>query len=109
MLRRQLIFGGTAILGAATMAACGAGGGDTAGGESGAPKGIGQTDTTLVWQEELPTDIEQNLDTGFLADWTQKYPKVKISPVNYGGGDSQTSRRSWRRPLPARRSTSWAS
>jgi ABC-type glycerol-3-phosphate transport system substrate-binding protein len=90
MLRRKVLAVGAALLTPAVAAACssptgGAPGGS--GGESAAPKGVGQTEASLVWQEELPTDVEQNLDA-FLADWKQKYPKVKIEPVNYPGGDT---------------------
>jgi len=76
------------MLSAAALAACGAGASGPGGGQA-APNAIGQTETTLVWQEELPSDVEQNLDTGFLADWKQKYPKVKIQAINPGGGDTQ--------------------
>ena len=91
MLRRQVIVGGVAGLSAVLAAACGPqpGGGAGGGGETAAaPRGVGQTETSLLWQEELPPDIEQGLDA-FLAEWRQKYPKVKIEAVNYGGGDSQ--------------------
>src|SRR5947209_9534760 len=88
MLRRRILVSGSAMLSAAALAACGANAGGPGGGQA-APKAIGQTETTLVWQEELPSDIEQNLDSGFLADWNQKYPKVKIQAINPGGGDTQ--------------------
>ncbi|HVG96206.1 MAG TPA: extracellular solute-binding protein [Chloroflexota bacterium] len=91
MLRRQVIVGGVAGLSAVLAAACGPqpGGGAAGGGETAAaPRGVGQTETSLLWQEELPPDVEQGLDA-FLAEWRQKYPKVKIEAVNYGGGDSQ--------------------
>lgn len=98
MLRRRLMLNGlgagvsvgaSGLLGSSVLAACGAAAQSTGGGSQPAPKTIGQTETTLVWQEELPADVEQSLDTGFLAEWKQKYPKVKIEPLNPGGGDSQ--------------------
>ena len=69
------------------MAACGAGG-QTAGGGAGKAPAIGTVESTLIWQLEFPDQVMQNLDT-FLADWKQKYPKVKLEPLNVGGGDSQ--------------------
>ena len=89
MLRRQILTGGAALLSAVGGAACSPGSGAPGAGDANiGPKGVGQTDASLIWQEELPSDVEQALD-GFLADWRQRYPKVKIEPVNYGGGDSQ--------------------
>lgn len=76
--RRQLL--GSAVLAAPVLAACESG--------AGAPAAstLGQRDVSLVWEVEMqPPELEKV--PGFLSDWNQKYPKIKVEAQHFGGGD----------------------
>jgi ABC-type glycerol-3-phosphate transport system substrate-binding protein len=53
-----------------------------------APPAVGSAETTLVWQTELPADTLRGIDA-FLSGWTQAHPRVKVAPLDVGGGEAQ--------------------
>ena len=82
MLRRHLLLSGTITTAGAAMAAC-------AGGEGGAPSStVGQRDVNLIWEVEMQAPELEKVP-GFLSEWNQKYPKVKVEAQHFAGGDPE--------------------
>ena len=84
MLRRRLVMNGaavaTATAGVAALGAC------APGGEKAAAPTIGQREVNLVWQVEMQPE-ELAKVPGYLTEWNQRYPKVKVEAQHFGGGD----------------------
>jgi hypothetical protein len=76
-----------AASGAVALAACGGG----QAGDAPAPgaAAVGTRDATLSWQVQLPADKMAQTDT-FLAEWRQKYPRIKVVATDGGSNDSAT-------------------
>ena len=83
MLRRRLIQGSGLVGVGAALAACapGQGGGEVA-------PSIGQRELNLIWQVEMqPPELDKV--PALLAEWNQKYPKIKVEAQHFGGGDGE--------------------
>ena len=64
------------------LAACAPGANEPAG----QAPAIGQRDVGLIWQVEMQVP-ELDKVPGFLSEWNQRYPRVKVEAQHFGGGD----------------------
>jgi ABC-type glycerol-3-phosphate transport system substrate-binding protein len=72
------------LVGARAVACAGPGAGTDGTGGGGAS--VGQRDVALTWQVELQPDHLGRVPA-FLAEWTQRYPRIKVEAQHFGGGD----------------------
>jgi multiple sugar transport system substrate-binding protein len=91
MLRRRFVMDSAAMaVGASGVvaAACSGPGGSGTGGSGQQAPTIGAREVTLSWEVEMQPDVLSRVPA-FLAEWTQKYPRVKIDAQHFDGGDGQ--------------------